>query len=92
MRYCLLVEYCVILSRGLTFFIYADFWAQALAGSFLGLYKTLKIAIFGDERSYMHVSAQKVRFWKRIFSDMSAWLPTVAGVNACRFSVTSPVY
>ena len=72
------MEYCVILPSGLTFFIYADFWAQALSGFFLELYKTLKTAILGNDRSHMYVSTQTVRFWKRIFSHMSAWLPNVA--------------
>jgi hypothetical protein len=75
------VEYCVILPSGFTFFIYADFWAQALAGSFLGLYKTLRAAILGNDRSHMHVSTQTVSFWKRKFSHMSAWLPTVSGLS-----------
>ena len=77
LRYCLLVEYCVILPSGLTFFIYADFWAQALPGSFLWFYKTLRTAILGNDRSHMYVSTQTVRCWKEIFSHMSAWLPTV---------------
>jgi hypothetical protein len=77
LRYCLLVEYCVIMPSGLTFFIYADFWAQALAGSFRGLYKTLRTAVLGNDRSHTHVSTQTVKFGKRIFSHKSAWLPTV---------------
>jgi len=73
-----------MLPNSLTFFIYADFWTQALAGSFLGLYKTLRTAILGNDRSHMCVSTQTVRFWKRIFSHMSAWLSTVwwGGVQA----------
>ena len=76
------MEYCVILPSGLTFFIYADVWAQALAGSFLGLYKTWRTAILGNDRSDMHVSTQTVRFWKRKFLHMSARLPTVRGDRA----------
>ena len=77
MPYSLIVEYCVILPSGLTFFIYADFWAQAMAGSFLDLCKTLRTAILGKDRSHLHVSTQTVTFWERKFSHMPAWLPNV---------------
>jgi hypothetical protein len=73
-----IVKYCVILPSGLTFFIYAYFWAKTFFVGlfFLEVYKTLRTAILENGWSHMHVSARTVRFWKIIFSPMPAWFPS----------------
>jgi hypothetical protein len=75
--YSLLVQYCFILPSGLTFSVYVTLWAYAVACHFLRLCKTWRSAILENDRSHIYVFIQTVKFWKRIFSYMSAWLPTV---------------
>jgi hypothetical protein len=81
----------VILPSGLTFVIFANFWAQALVGSFLAVYKTLRTATLGNDRSHLHVSTQTVTFWKRKFSHMFTWRPTVGRGEEFRYPPESNI-
>jgi hypothetical protein len=74
------VQYCFLLPSRLTFSVYMTLWAWALTCRFLRLCRTLRSGFLENDRSHTYVFIQTVRFWKRIFSYMSAWLPIVTHV------------